>query len=356
LSLTTAILFVKDILFDLHTDKSWFTSFPESKSLMTCNLPPPPQFAGAFFKRLSRIVCSSLMLLALAAPLPAADMLYVSLGNNTIVSFDTSSGVGATIAATKATFASTNLNNPQGLKFDSSGNLYVVNYTDNTISKFNATGGYISNITTNLSSPGALAIDSSGNLYASNYSGSYGNTISVFNTSGGFVKSIGSNSNLSGPSDLAFDSTGNLYATNVGLFTISKHNASGAYVSNFGSNLSNSYGLAFDSSGNLYANDGNYMIKKFNASGTYVSNIGSNLNGPSGLAFDSSGNLYAANFYDNTISKFNSSGSFLTSWSTGTASPNYLAFSVPEPSTYALATIATGVMAYLARRRKARTV
>jgi hypothetical protein len=38
--------------------------------------------------------------------------------------------------------------------------------------------------------------------------------------------------------------------------------------------------------------------------------------------------------------------------------PNYLAFkpvTVPEPSTYALATIATGVMAYLARRRKART-
>ena len=37
---------------------------------------------------------------------------------------------------------------------------------------------------------------------------------------------------------------------------------------------------------------------------------------------------------------------------------NYLAFkpvTVPEPSTYALATIATGVMAYLARRRKART-
>ncbi len=28
---------------------------------------------------------------------------------------------------------------------------------------------------------------------------------------------------------------------------------------------------------------------------------------------------------------------------------------VPEPSTYALAAIATGVMAYLARRRKART-
>ena len=153
-------------------------------------LPTPPQFAGAFYKRLSRIACSSLMLLALAAPLPAVDMLYVSLQDNTIVSYDTSSGVAATIAASKATFASTNLANPVG------------------------------------------------------------------------------------------------------------------------------------------------------------------------LAFDSSGNLYAANETNRTISKFSSSGTFLTSWSTGSSKPVYLAFkpvTVPEPSTYALATIATGVMAYLARRRKART-
>ena len=271
------------------------------------------QLCQSVRKQVSRMVCS-IILLAIAAPLPAADMLYVSLGNNTIVSFDTTGNDGATIAATMSTFANTNLNNPQGLKFDSSGNLYVANAADNTISKFNASGGYVSNISTNLNSPSGLAFDSSGNLYATNYNGSIANTISVFNTSGGFVKSIGSNSNLSGPSDLAFDSTGNLYATNLGLLTITKFNASGAYVSNFGSNLLQSYGLAFDSSGNLYA----------------------------------------ANFYDNTISKFNSSGIFLTSWSTGTASPNYLAFTVPEPSTYALCAIATGVLAAAARRRKAK--
>ena len=82
----------------------------------------------------------------------------------------------------------------------------------------------------------------------------------------------------------------------------------------------------------------------------------SNLNNPQGLVFDISGNLYAANNGNNTISKYNSSGIFLTSWSTGVA-PAFIAFqpvSVPEPSTYALAAIATGVMAAVARRRKAR--
>ncbi|MCY2935212.1 MAG: PEP-CTERM sorting domain-containing protein [Planctomycetota bacterium] len=96
----------------------------------------------------------------------------------------------------------------------------------------------------------------------------------------------------------------------------------------------------------------------FDASGGYVSNISSNLDKPYGLAFDSSGNLYAANTGNKTISKFDASGTFLTSWSTASY-PKFLAFqpvTVPEPSTYALAAIATGVMAYLARRRnKART-
>ena len=174
------------------------------------------------------------MLLALAAPLPAVDMLYVTLDNNTIVSYETSSGNAATIAASVATFASTNLNRPYGLAFDSSGNLYAANNNNNTINKFNSSGAYVS--------------------------------------------------------------SGSIPSTNL-------------------------------------------------------------LN-PLGLAFDSSGNLYAANLGNSTISKFDSSGSFLTSWSTGFAKPSFLAFkpvSVPEPSTYALAAIATGVMAYLARRRKART-
>ncbi|RLT16724.1 MAG: PEP-CTERM sorting domain-containing protein, partial [Planctomycetota bacterium] len=156
--------------------------------------------------------------------------------------------------------------------------------------------------------------------------------------------------------------SGNLYAANNGDNTISKFNSAGGYVSNITTNLSDPTGLAFDTSGNLYAaNNTGSTISKYNSSGAYVSigSIGStNLNAPFGLAFDTSGNLYAANNGNNTISKFNSSGTFLTSWSTGLASPpRFLAFkpvTVPEPSTYALAAIATSVMAYLARRRKAR--
>jgi DNA-binding beta-propeller fold protein YncE len=173
--------------------------------------------------------------------LPSADLLYVTLDDDTIATYDTTGNVGSVILATKAIFASTNLKQPGGLAFDSSGNLYAANNVDYSISKFDSSGAYVSRI---FSENGSLSI-------------------------------------------------------------------------------------------------------------------------PQGLAFDSTGNLYAANLDNSTISKFNSSGTFLTSWSTGASArafpfppaPAFLAFrpvSVPEPSTYALAAIATGVMAYLACRRKAR--
>ena len=62
-----------------------------------------------------------------------ADILYVAnAGNNTIEKF-TSGGVGSV-------FASTGLNNPRGLAFDSAGNLYAANVGNNTIEKFTSGG------------------------------------------------------------------------------------------------------------------------------------------------------------------------------------------------------------------------
>ena len=96
-----------------------------------------------------RSLVAAVALLFAASPFAGAvDLLFVTLGNNTIVKYDTTGNVGATIQATQATFASTNLNNPAGLAFDSSGNLYAANYGGNTISKFNSSGAYVSNIST----------------------------------------------------------------------------------------------------------------------------------------------------------------------------------------------------------------
>jgi sugar lactone lactonase YvrE len=310
-------------------------------------------------------ICAALLwilvLLASAAPARAVDLLYLS-GANVLYRYDTSSGVGTTIEATKSVFANQDLNFPQALAFDSSGNLYVVGHNNGTIKKFDSSGMYLSSITTNLSYPIGLAIDSSGNIFASNGGGT--DTISKFNSSGVFVSSI--STNLKGPKGLAFDSSGNLYVANYGdnfgrESSISKFNSSGAFITTIGNStiLQGVRGLAFDSSGNLYVSNsatstGRGYISKFDSSGVFLFNITSNLSSPVGLAFDSSGNLYAADFGFKTICKFDTTGNFLTSWNTGIQS-NYLAFQptiVPEPSTYLMGAIATLLLARIVQKRR----
>jgi len=319
-----------------------------------------PKFAGALFKWISRIGYGLLVMLAFNSTTLAVDVLYVSMSDNTVITYDTTGSNGENTAATRTTFASTYMSTPYGLAFDISGNLYAANYSGGTVSKFDSFGRYLSSIVTNLPGPTGLAFDSTGNLYAANYGPNGYSLISKFDSSGVYQSGF-DNRYLSAPWALAFDSTGNLYVANAsgGRVTISKFDSSGQYVSRIvSSNLGAPAGLAFDSTGNLYvANDSDASISKFDSSGEFLSSIYTNLKNPWGLAFDSIGNLYVAN-YTGFISKFDSTGNFLSSWSTGLASPRYLAFkpvSVPEPSTYALATIATGVMAYLARRRKSRT-
>lgn len=116
--------------------------------------------------------------------------------------------------------------------------------------------------------------------------------------------------------------------------------------------------MTFDSAANLYvANRNNNAVAKFDSAVNYCTAIGSatNLNWPYSVAVDSAGSVYVSNCNGSTIAKYSSAGVFQFSWSTGTATPMSLAFSpvpVPEPSTWALGAIASGVTAWVARRRK----
>jgi len=160
-------------------------------------------------------------------PLPAAELMYVSLANNTIVTYDVSLSTSTAIAASSQVFANSNLNGNHALVFDTSGNLYAANYSNNDIAKFNPSGTFLSAIGSgNVNSPGGMAFDTSGNLYVAN-AGS--NTISKFNSSGTFQSPVGSG-NLSAPYGLAIDASGNLYAANFQNFTISKFDSAGNFA------------------------------------------------------------------------------------------------------------------------------
>ncbi len=299
------------------------------------------------------LAATLVLLLADSLSARASDLIYVTLSNDTVVSYDVSSNDSNIIAASAATFVSTNLAEAWGLAFDTSGNLFVGNADGNTISRFNSAGVYQSSITTHLSVPRGLAFDLSGNLLVANSSDS---TIVKFDPAGTFLGSIDTQG--SAPIGLAIDTAGNIYATNNSN-TIDKFNSTGVWQASIGgdSNLSTPMDLALDTAGNLYvSNNSLSTLSKFNSNGIYQSGIGaiSTPNNTGGLAFDSLGNLYVADSDNNAIQKYDPAGNFVTTWQTGNT-PIFIAHRpaiVPEPGTWALAVVAAGVLVAAARRRK----
>ena len=314
--------------------------------------------------QIKSLVAALAMVFASLPMAGAVDILSVAnIGNNTVTKYDAATG----------TYQSTfNSASAAYIAFDSSGNQYVTDYGGNKVRKYDAAGQQIwQRSEASLLAPLGIAFDSSGNFWVGNGQGlryplstdqSTG-VVNQFDSSGGFLQAFTTNS-IRGPfaenpvaDGLAFKNNGDLYISLFNTNQVAKY-SSGVLSTFIISGLNSPGGIAFDSAGYLYvANSGANNIIKFDSSGTPVQTISTNLNAPRGIAFDSAGNLFAANAGNSTISKFDSSGGFLSSISTGVNVPIGIAINsvaVPEPSTYALAAIASGVMAALARHRKAR--
>jgi hypothetical protein len=125
----------------------------------------------------------------------------------------------------------------------------------------------------------------------------------------------------------------------------------------FASGLVSPGGMAFDSAGNLFVSlaYGSKIEEITPGGGTSTFATGaSGLNVPTGLAFDSGGNLYAASVAGNTIEEFDPSGAGNPFASSGLDEPYGLAFeTIPEPSSFLLATAGALLLWPLLKRRRA---
>jgi tripartite motif-containing protein 71 len=230
---------------------------------------------------------------------------------------------------------------PNGIAFDTSGNVYVVDIFTRRGQKFTSTGVYVSQFGSNgsgdgqFSNPNGIAIDSSGNIYVAD---SNNHRIQKFDSSGVYVSQFGSSGSGDGqfnsPASLAFDSSGNIYVADTTNHRIQKFTSGGVYVSQFGSSgtgdgqFSSPKGIVIDSSGNIIVADtNNERIQKFDSSGVFVSKFGSlgsangffGSNGPRNLALDASGNIFVADTTNHRIQKFTSGGVYVSKFgSSGT--------------------------------------
>jgi streptogramin lyase len=289
----------------------------------------------------------------------AVDFLYVSLNDNTVAAFDVSSGVPATIEASKVVV--TSFTSPRGLTFDNAGNLYVVSATAG-VRKVTPSGSFSALSVSSLSLPRDVVTDNS-SLYISNVNS---NNIIKYNLTSG-VSSTFNTTGISNTYGLAYNSTtSTLYAiSTASTSSIVSINSSGV-VSNYinagvSSGLNNARGLAIDGSGVLYAtNQGSSpnTVSSFTPPSTTATTFSSSgLSTPLGIALDSAGSVYVANQGTlNNITKYNSNGTVAYSFNPGSM-PFLLEFGpqpVPEPSTLILGLSATGLL-FFVRRSRARS-
>jgi sugar lactone lactonase YvrE len=265
---------------------------------------------------------------------------------------------------------------PSGMSVDASGNLYVADYNNYRIEKFNSSGVFQGWI-------GMIATSPTGG--DTGCSGAGVGTFTPGWCKGGTADYGYDDGMLSYPSDVKVDSSGYLYVTDFDNSRVSKYNSAGAFQGWIGrisvsptggvagcngagvgtatpgwcvggesesgqvnGMLYNPTALTLDSSGNIFVLDSrNFRIVKYNSSGVFqgwVGAIGSSptggatgCNGAStgtltpgwclggrgaqgsgdgmlsqsyGIAVDASGNIYVADYSHYRINKYNSAGVF----------------------------------------------
>ncbi len=284
------------------------------------------------------------------------------LGNPPVISYTTPDvyGIGAVISLSPTlsggaliptgygagtALSGAALNAPWGMTKDASGNIWVVNNGNSTVSEFGPTGAFIKNVTIT-GTAGTLtgiAIDAAGNMYFSSTNGRvykattagaavqyanpnfgaslYGIAIDasgvVYTTdeaNGNVYKITAANTvsrpvakpigGITNPTGIAVDAAGDIYVVDATSKTLVEYNAAGAFVRTVATGLTQPFGLYLDASGDAYVSDNSDgTVKEFNSNGTLVATL-TGIAGQRGLTVDASGNLYVSDFTANSVTKY----------------------------------------------------
>jgi uncharacterized protein (TIGR03437 family) len=245
------------------------------------------------------------------------------------------------------------LDAPYGVAVDSAGNLYIADSSNNVVREVangvintvagNGTLGYTGDhgaaTSAELDTPDGVAVDSTGNLYIADFTNSVIRKVSngvITTFAGNNTYAYGgdgnsaTNAELFQPVGVAVDSAGNVYIADTynsrirkvsnGIITTvagdgtSGYNGDGNPPTAF--ELNGPTGVAVDSAGNIYiADTGNNRIRKV-SNGAITTIAGGNtpgyagdgspaaialLNSPIGVAVDSAGNVYVTDFGNNRV-------------------------------------------------------
>jgi len=211
-------------------------------------------------------------------------------------------------------FTGGGLNTSAGIAIDGSGDIWVANSGNNSISEFNPLGAALSGsgfTGGGLDNPWGIAIDSSGNVWVANNSApDFFSYISEFNYQGAPVSSTGyDGGGTYYPTGIAFDTSGDAWVSNYVNQTtpgrVSEFNYLGGPLSALGGDQGGGIGdgpamcIAVDTSGYIWAAGTAPALAKFNGSGVAVSSSSGYPGGastgssPNCIAIDASGNVWS---------------------------------------------------------------
>jgi DNA-binding beta-propeller fold protein YncE len=222
-------------------------------------------------------------------------------------------------------------NDPRAVATDAAGDVYVADFLNNRVQKFDSSGKFLLDIGVGfLDLPQGVATDAAGDLLVGE---ERSNRVSEFDPTGGFVRALGKDvvkgggtgfevctvaasckeglqGQLGGeftePSGVAFDSAGDMYVVDADSNRVEKFDATGAFLLAYGKDVDSTQpgtgpevcmvaasckagasgdrpgeffapaGLATDAAGSVYVGDSlNSRVEKFDASGALQRVIGS---------------------------------------------------------------------------------
>jgi len=236
-----------------------------------------------------------------------------------------------------------------GVAIDSTGNVYVSEFRNHRILKFDSLGvlvttwGSLGTDNGQFNLPRGVAIDSADNVYVADQNN---HRVQKFDSDGTYITQWGSDGSGDGQFNnmrgITVNDFGFVYVTDATLNRVQKFDTSGSFITQWGttgsgnSEFSNPRGVTTDSLGRVYIGDSlNYRVQRFSGDGVYQTQWGSGGTGDGqfgeidpgpdatsiglGVVADSADNIYITDMMNNRIQKFDSDGNYLGQWGSGGA-------------------------------------